>query len=156
MLRRAHAHSVRWTLGRCRHSMLYRYCLWTKVPPLWSFKIGHNVLTSKQLYSWRLLIWELLAAPLDMGKDVQMEQELPAGSSAAASCWCDPAEVGTQTHRTAQPGGHTGVTAEQSTAQRSLKALLGELPQCSSVSAYTSWDVDHQLLYLKKVASQAG
>lgn len=119
MLRRAHAHSVRWTLGRCRHSMLYRYRLWTEVPPLWSFKIVHNVLTSKQLYSWRLLIWELLAAPLDMGKDVQVEQELPAGSSAAASCWCDPAEVGTQTHRTAQPGGHTGVTAQHSTAKHS-------------------------------------
>lgn len=117
MLRRAHAHRIRWTLGRLRHSMLCRYSLGTEVPPLWSFEIVHNVLTNKQLYSWRLLRWEPLAALLDMGKDVQVEQKLSAGSSAAASCWSDPAEMGTHTEQ------HSLGATLVCTAQHSLKAL---------------------------------
>lgn len=103
MLRSTHAHSIRWTLGRLWQHMLGGFHLWIEVPPLWCFKILNNVLTSKQRYSWRLLRWELLVA---LVKDVQVEQELPVCSPAAASCWGDPADI-------------------EHTAQQNLKAMLG-------------------------------
>ncbi|KAF2980513.1 hypothetical protein EK904_006327, partial [Melospiza melodia maxima] len=115
MLRRTYAHSIRWTLCRHRHSMLCRYRLWTEVPPLWSFKIVHNVLTTENfwLHRWtwaKMYRWSrsCLQAPL-----------LQTAAEVTLQRWGH-----THTHTEQHSQGAT-LVSQHSTAQHSLKTLLG-------------------------------